>query len=419
VPPLLAQNSGEVKALINLPMDTDTLGSLTQLLSGAQSVQIRVATATAVAAATSGDANAETRAAVGQYVPLLRRLLALRGDPSAGRFVLSALINIAEDEGAAKQLIALRAVASCASALLDPEQREMSSLYNGLLANLTRLPEGVDALTGAREEFDDNERRVAEATLLRLAANMARFTNALFLANACSTKRGREVLLSNSENDPRKQPLNSLLQLLCDSDKDRRLAAASALRNCALDEDCHPALVERTDVLGVALVRLMSPGHPVESKDMEGAPKEVLKAVATPMTLVPEPFAEIRLMIVEAFLLLCKSLAGRNALRTCKAYPILREWHLEESDEGVKEAVEQIVDRTELLTEEGEGEPVSLNGNTDDGAENEASPAEVSKEKKADATDGNGSGAKLKEEPSSVLERLGLEETNPLLDTVD
>jgi hypothetical protein len=338
-------------------MDADTLQSLTELLSGAQSAQVRVAATVAIAAATAGDANAGTRSAVAAYPPVLRRLLALRGDSGAGRFALTALVNIAEDPDAARALVGLRAVATSAAALLDAEQRDMASLHNGLLANLTRVKEGVDALTGALEGFDGNERRVAEATLLRLAANLGGVPNALFLANACSSTRGREVLLSNGEGDVRKQPLNALLHLLRDADQDRRLAAASALRNCALDEDCHPALVGRTDVLGVALARLMSPARPISEEDLEGAPKEVVAAAASPLTLAPEPHAEIRLMIVEALLLLCQSRDGRDALRACRAYPILREWHLVESDDGVNEAVEQIVDRTELLTEAGAGSP--------------------------------------------------------------
>lgn len=333
-------------------MDESTLTSLAELLSGSQSVQVRTAAATAVAASTSGDSNAETRSAVGKHLPLLRRLLALCGDPATGRFALSALVNLAEDEAAARALIALRTVAKATSALLDPEQREFAVLYSGLLANLTRLPEGVDALTGATKRFDANERRRAEANLLRLTESLRWLPNALFIANACSTERGRDVLLSASDEDPRKQPLNALLELLKDDDKDKRLAAASALRNCALAESSHAALVERTDVLGVALVRLMSPSRPLSEEDLDGAPKQVVDASANYIQLKPEPFAEIRLMVVEALLLLCQTRAGRDALRKCKAYPILREWHLEEEDEGVSEAVEHIVDRTQLLNED-------------------------------------------------------------------
>lgn len=344
-------------------MDEDTLTTLAELLAGSQSPQVRTAAATAVAASTSGDANAQTRSAIGRNAPLLRRLLALRGDAAAGRFALSALVNLAEDEGAARALIALRAVATATSALLDTEQREFAVLYTGLLANLTRLPEGVDALTGAAGRFDAAERRRAEANLLRMAESLLWLPNGLFIANACSSKRGREVLLSASHEDPRKQPLNAVLKLLSNEDKDKRLAAASALRNCALAEESHEALVQRTDVLGVALVRLMSPSRPLSEEDLDGAPKEVVDAAAKPLLLKAEPFAEIRLMIVEALLLLCQTHVGREALRKCRAYPVLREWHLEEDDGVVREAVEQIVDRTELLKEVGDGDsaPAPIN----------------------------------------------------------
>jgi hypothetical protein len=307
----------------------------------------------AVAASTSGDENAATRAAAGKQPALLRRMLALRDDPAAGRLALSALINIAEDNDAALALINLRAVTTSAAALLDAEQRPMASLYTALLANLTRFTEGIDALVGSAKHLSDNERRVAESTLLRLAENLVNIPNALFLANACASERGRQVLLSAGEDDPRKQPLNSLLELLRDDNKDKRLAAASALRNCALAGDSHAALVQRTDIIGVALVRLMSPARPLSEEDLVGAPKEVQIAAASPLSLKPEPHPEIRLMIVESLLLLCQSRAGRDALRMLRAYPVLRNWHLEEDDDGVRDAVESIVDRTELLTEDG------------------------------------------------------------------
>jgi hypothetical protein len=310
--------------------------------------------------------NASTRAAVAASPVLLRRLLALRGDNGAGRLALSALINLAEDSDAAHALIELRTVGMSALALLDSDQRGFASLYTALLANLTRFPDGVNALVGNGQGFSENERRLAEATLLRLAANLGRIPNALFMANACSSERGREVLLSAGDDDPRMQPLNSVLELLRDNDKDKRLAAASALRNCALAETSHRALVQRTDVLGVALARLLSPARPLTAEELEVVPKEVRDAAAAPLTLKPEPFAEIRLMIIEALLLLCKTREGRDALRTRGAYPVLREWHHVEDDDTVKEALEQIVDRTELLREDS-GTFKSLgNGSTTD-----------------------------------------------------
>jgi hypothetical protein len=333
-------------------MDAATLDSLQGFLSGSTAPRIRTAAAAAIAAATAGEGNAASRAAAAGSPVLLRRLLALRGDAAAGRLALSALINLAEDQDAAKELVRLRAVSLSALALLDPDQHEFATLYTALLANLTRYPEGVSALVGDAEGFGDNERRLAEATLLRLAAHLRSIPNALFMANACSSERGRAVLLSADDNDPRMQPLNSLLELLRDEDKDKRLAAASALRNCALAESSHRPLVQGTDVLGVALARLMSASHPLTPEELLATPKEVRNAAAAPLKLKPEPYAEIRLMITEAFLLLCKTREGRDALRSSGAYPVLREWHLQEDDESVKEAMEQIVDRTQLLQDE-------------------------------------------------------------------
>lgn len=412
-------------------LDAETLSALTALLSGARPPSVRVAAATAAAAATSGQGAdaAASRAAAAGHPPLLRRLLALRADAAAGRFALSALVNIAEDAVAAAALAAAGAVAAAADALLDPDQRAMASLYAALLANVTRVPEGVAALTGEGEAgAGGGEATRAAARLLRLAAALPSLPDALFLANACSSARGREVLLSNAEEDPRKQPLNALLVMLRDPAQDRRLAAASALRNCAMDEASHAPLLARTDVLGVALVRLMAPGHPLSEEDLDGAPAEVVAAAKRPMQLAPEPHAEIRLLIVEALLLLCQTLEGRNALRTSKAYPILREWHHEEDDEGVKEALEQIVDRTELLTEEG-GVTSDTVGKEDENAAGEDEGArEVEEGAREEAPTLTGEEksvvAKARADPgvgdaAADLASLNVGDTNALLDAVD
>lgn len=332
-------------------MDSATLSSLTDLLSGASAPKLRAAATAAIAASTSGDENGQTRAAIGQSPTLLRRLLALRGDASAGRLALSALVNLAEDEGAAKELISMRAVATSAASLLDADQRPLSSLHAALLSNLTRFSAGVDSLVGTDEKMNSSEKKIAVATLVKLFENLEKLPNFLFLANACTNDRGRKILLDAGSDSSTEHSLNALFLYLNDEDNDKRLAAASAFRNCAVSEHCHITLLQCTDVLGIALTRLMSSSRPVHLDDVLKAPKEVLNA-ATSHDVASEPLSEIRLLIVEALLLLCQGKTGRDILRDREAYPVLREWHMLENDETVKATVEQIVQRTYLLKEE-------------------------------------------------------------------
>lgn len=352
------------------------MSTLTELMSGSNPPHIRAAAVGLLAASTSGDsnANAEARTYVGQHPTILKRLLVLRGDAKARRLALSTLVNVSEDETAANQLIQFRVIASTTRALLGDDNDEINdsdrslvSLHVAILSNLTRFERGVETFVGAEASMDQHRKKVAEANLLRLAERIDHFPNALFMANACSHPKGRDVLLSAHESDIRKQPLDAVLRMLSDdTSKDRRLTAASALRNCALadEEDSHMALLQRTDILGVALSRLLSPKSSLDEDDLKTAPKEVVDAFKDIVNRKPEPLVEIRLLIVEALLLLCKTKHGRDTLRNRGAYPVLREWHKEEEDDTVRDTIEQIVDRTKLLDEDSSTPPDSASVQT-------------------------------------------------------
>jgi hypothetical protein len=60
-------------------------------------------------------------------------------------------------------------------------------------------------------------------------------------------------------------------------------------------------------------------------------------------------------MLVETLILLATTREGREIMRTKKVYPIIREAHLVELDEGVQEAMERLVDSFMRDEEEGEG----------------------------------------------------------------
>lgn len=331
-------------------MDSETISSLTDLLSGTSGPKIRATAAAAVAASTSGPENGAVRAAIGKSPKLLRRLLALKADPSSGRLALSALVNLAEDEEAARALISVRAVTASASALLDEDQRALSSLHAALLCNLTRLPEGVEALVGVDGSSDANQSKVAEVALARLFDRAGRIPNVLFLANACTNERGREVLLKQETVRKRKSE-SSFFSLLADMNSDRRLAAASAFKNCAFASSCHASLLEQSPAIDLCLARVLSPHHLPSPTELANAPKCILDSISDPKSIDSETEPDIKLVLAEALLLLCQSQEGRAVLQQRDSYPVLREWHLIESDDAIKSVIEQVVYRAFLLKE--------------------------------------------------------------------
>lgn len=345
-------------------MDESTLSEVVQLLSGSVGPSTRAATCTAIAACTSGDAGAKLRRVIGTTSvgeTTIRRLLVLSGDRQCARVALSALVNISEDVDAAAAVTRAGAVQRACKALLDVEQQNMAALYAGLLSNLTRHSSGVDALVG--KGLSGIEKDLAVDTLLRLVTQVEHLPNVLWMSNVLTSAEGRAALLflnrstTNSKaRDVDQQPLTLLLRLLCSATDTKRLAAASAIRNCAMAEECHSTLLSSTDALGVCLSRLMSSEHRVAPSEVRRAPQQVLDIANNGKKAEPEPLVEIRLLLVEALLLLCKTSEGRRALWDSDAYAVLEKWKEHEDNEQIVQSVNSIVDRVTMAEDSEEQE---------------------------------------------------------------
>ena len=96
----------------------------------------------------------------------------------------------------------------------------------------------------------------------------------------------------------------------------------------------------------------MTGTRPLSAQVLSAVPREVRVAASAPKeSHVPEPEEHIRLVLAEALLLLCKGEEGRDALRADAAYEVLREWHLEEQSDRVRDVIEGVVARTKLVDE--------------------------------------------------------------------
>lgn len=349
-------------------MDEQSLPDIAELLTGSIGANTRAATCTAIAACSADEAGAPLRHLIGTTTAgesIIRRLLILCADPASTRLALSALVNLSEDEDAASTMTRAAAVERCCSALLDNELNSQASLYSGLLSNLTRFPTGVDALIGKGKSVSASN--AAVNTLLQLVTRIDSIPNVLWMSNACSTPEGRAALLlrgqssatNSDQTSPTEQPISWLLRLLSSKSESIRLAAASALRNCAMAEDCHEMLVNSTNALGVCLASLITSSSAVTNDQVSNAPPEVRFVIADPSKAHHEPLIEIRLMLVESLLLLCKTQTGRDALLECDAYYVLDDWNKQEVDEQVKSSINSILLRITALeeTEETSTEP--------------------------------------------------------------
>lgn len=334
-------------------MDEETLSELATLLTGKSPGSVRGATCAAVASCVSGPSGAALRKSMpstdtGRLI--IRRLVSLCSDLSCTQLALYALINLSEDEQGAREIIENGGVSVCTAALADKEQDSFASSFSGLLSNLTRLPEGTDKLVG--QNADDTAASVAELALLKLTTRVEIIPNLLWMANACTSSRGRDIFLLRGSmkaegREIDEQPLSRLLQMYFKrrSDPSVRLAATSAVRNCAIAEECHDVLVNATHALSVCLACLISPETQIDPSHIKDAPEHVRAIVMDSSNASSEELVSVRLIVAEALLLLCKSDVGLTALREKDAFLILFEWNKQEKNTEISSTVSRVMQR--------------------------------------------------------------------------
>lgn len=340
-------------------MDEETLSELATLLTGNLPASVRGATCAAVASCVSGPSGSalrKTMATTDTGRVIIQRLVSLCSDVTCTQLALYALINISEDENGAKEIIKNGGVPVCTAALTDKEQDSFASSFSGLLSNLTRLTEGNDELVG--HNVEGTAAAVAELAILKLTNRVEIIPNLLWMANACTSARGRDILLLRGSVEARnreidEQPLSHLIQVFFSrrSDPSVRLAATSAVRNCAIAEECHDVLVNATGALDVCLSCLISPDSKIDPSHIKDAPEHVRAIVTDPSEAAAEELTSIRLIVVEALLLLCQSDVGLTALREKDAFLILFEWNKQEQSPEISTIVSSVMQRITAISE--------------------------------------------------------------------
>jgi len=275
------------------------------------------------------------------------------------RVVLSAILNFSGvGPSAIKALAACGILDLSLSALLSGEKVDdaIAGLHSGILANASRNGTAVDSLlAGTRSPTIQIIARQRVASLLQqrlVSPGRRRLPNlALLASNLAQVELGRLLFVGEGSGDEDVELYRGIVSLLDEEETILRLGAASLLRNLAMDTSAHSHLVDH-DFIAYALVPLIFGGDAPDEDDLDGAPEKVRlasRAAAKSSERGAEPELEVRVALVEALLLLCKSDEGREALKKQRAYPVLRNLHRNEENERVREIIESIVDRTELL----------------------------------------------------------------------
>ncbi|KAF2226411.1 hypothetical protein BDZ85DRAFT_191428 [Elsinoe ampelina] len=170
---------------------------------------------------------------------------------------------------------------------------------------------------------------------------------------------GRKHLLTPRREDGGSVlPLAKLVVFTEHKSDIRRRGVASTIKNVAFDVPSHVTLLGAEsdgglDLLPYLMLPLMG-GEEYADEDTEGMPEECQLLGEEKQR---EKDVEIVKTHLETLLLLTTTREGRDVLRAKKVYPVVRELHVAVDDEGVREAVDRLV-QVVMRDEEGEGEEV-------------------------------------------------------------
>lgn len=128
----------------------------------------------------------------------------------------------------------------------------------------------------------------------------------------------------------------------------RRGGAASTIKNCLFDVEKHGLILDREEqidsdgaffLIAALAGRLLDVRSNISSEELENLPVELQLLERN-----SEPDVAIRAIIIESLILLGSTRRGRDCMHQKHIYPILREWHLLETNEDMQLLIERLVE---------------------------------------------------------------------------
>jgi hypothetical protein len=238
--------------------------------------------------------------------------------------------NITTTEAGARALIG--ADAQTSHTIVAYREKKIRTLTTAFLENEPE-PDGVDPDT-KEPRWDDEFQYVA-----------------IILANICQLEEGRAFVLKMRGG---KALIHMLLPQLRSPNVVRRRGISALVKNLCFDTDSHFFLYDQLDIPSKVLYLLAGP-EPLDADEKLGMHPDIYKLGDKKKR---EHDRTVRLACVDSLLLLCTSRNGRNNLRMKKVYPIIRNAHLEETDDEIGDQIYKLVD---FLIRDEEGEEPDWN----------------------------------------------------------
>ena len=249
---------------------------------------------------------------------------------------LMTLVNLCAIDSVVECAVLLSAVRRICDSLNT--RQVMVELHCMLLANLTRLPVGVDSLLSIPGIF--------RGVLLKYAAVATEEVDHLgaVIINGSSVEKGRRILCE-LQTDSQGYTHCLLLQCLarCLSIRRRRHAVLQMLRNVALDTECHDAIAASGILINMCYFL-----YP----EADGRREDSVHKSITEHGVGLATDVETRATAAEVLICVLRSETGRDMMRSIGVYEVVRLWDLEETEVDIKDKLYDIAMATHLNEEE-------------------------------------------------------------------
>jgi len=267
-------------------------------------------------------------------------LMRLLGDISVVAYhAVVCLINLSEEEDLVNSMLASNIVVILVDCIVENEGKSLIDLYASLLSNLTLHEAGCAKLDDISPE---KVSRLVLHLLESFVSDMEKHPGVgMALVNITQLDSARTVLLG-VHNPTSKLPLLYLFGgVSCPSVSVRR-NTLSIIRNCSFNNSLHSTLV-RHGIL-VLLLEPLRGFEQLSAKDISDMPA----TLHTPRTREQDPAC--KQLIIETLILFSHHREIRDNMRAIKAYPIIRDWEREETNDVTKESIYRLVEL--LISEE-------------------------------------------------------------------
>jgi hypothetical protein len=316
-------------------------------------------------------------------VPILTKLTSVPG--KTGLHALHALVNLSSvptsasqciedaiDAGAISRATEIALSASFKDLKQDVTVADRTNAAVSLLANITRAERAAVELLGP-SSFNEDESKIEENSKPMMSMLLSRFLSsgddtrgcnfedthkqglhdpyqhvAAILMNITQCESGRRFMmkLRSGKDDKHEKDvaatsyLQSILTQLRSPNKYRRRGVAGAIKNCCFEKDSAWWLLNELVILKHILYPLAGPEE-LDLDDKTGMDPELWLEGPDK---VREPEVEVRVLLVEAVLLLCATgRISRNTIRTQKSFVILKMTDMVEESEEVGEKINECV----------------------------------------------------------------------------